>query len=133
MEEKAKTVSLSLSSPSFPPSEIHLLPCNIHYDGPESVSNYFRPSPSLSLSPSLSGGTGTGTELLSNFRGRRLVGRVVSLPEHTAGVVMEVVNKETIRTHQSFSHFTVWEHDIQPDTRVIQDALDWIDIADAVS
>jgi hypothetical protein len=101
-------------------SDVHLLPCNIHYDGPAPVESYFHPK------------HGQNGELVANFRGRKLVGEVVDLPEKTKGSVIEIASKDNVVMHTSFRQIHVWEHDLKPDPRLIAESFDWLDIADAV-
>jgi hypothetical protein len=103
-------------------SEVHLLPCNIHYDGPAPVESYFHPKES---SPK--------GEFTANFRGRKLVGEVVELPANTEGAILEVLNKESVSIHTSFHQIHIWDHDLKPDARLLQESFDWFEIADAVS
>jgi hypothetical protein len=102
-------------------SEVHLLPCNIHYDGPAPVESYFHPKQSSSA------------ELTANFRGRRLVGEIVELPSNIEGTILEVISKDNVVVHSSFNQIHLWDHDLKPDARLIGESFDWFELADAVS
>lgn len=103
-------------------SEVNLLPCNIKYDGPAPVESYF-----IQIKDPLT------NELTSNFRGRKLIGKEIELPEDINGYVLESFNKNNINIHSNFKKLTIWEHDIKPDTQIILNSIDWFDIADIVS
>lgn len=59
--------------------EVHLLPCAVKYDGPSSVSDYFKPK-----------STRLEVEGLSvkeaHFRGRKLQGATISIPDGYSGI-----------------------------------------------
>ena len=103
-------------------SKVHLLPCTINYNGPAPIDCYFIPEESLETK-----------EITSNFRGRKLVGKEVKLPEERHGYILESFNKNKITINSTFQSITVWEHDIQPDTQLLLQSLNWFDIADIVS
>lgn len=107
-------------------SEVQLLPCTINYNGPAPIESYFIKESSLINEEK-------EEELISNFRGRKLIGKVVKLPENINGYVLESFNKSNINIHSKFNEIIVWEHDIQPDTQLVQNSIDWFDIADIVS
>jgi hypothetical protein len=102
-------------------SEVHFLPCNIYYDGPAPVESYFHPKHDQK------------GKLISNFRGRKLVGEVVDLPVNAEGAIVEMMSKDHIVMHTSFRQIHLWEHDFPPDPQLIAESLDWLDITDAVS
>lgn len=102
-------------------SVVHYLPCNIHYDGPAPVESYFHP-------------VSTNNETLTaNFRGRKLVGEKVIFPPQIEGSVIEVVHKDNVIIHTTFTEVHIWEHDLKPDSHFLQESFDWLEIADAVS
>ncbi|EXC24752.1 hypothetical protein L484_018466 [Morus notabilis] len=100
--------------------KIHLLPCSIKFDGPCSVSHYFRPKP-----------TEMEVEGLrvdeAHFRGRKLQGTTISLPEAYSGLVlgkkglgkrkasnMSEGNKNCWEMNAKFRNITYWKHDSLP-------------------
>ena len=60
------------------PEEVHHLPCKIKFTGPARVSTFFV----------VSHASATGSEARCTFRGRRLVGARVPMPDGTRGFVL---------------------------------------------
>ncbi|KAF3450039.1 hypothetical protein FNV43_RR06118 [Rhamnella rubrinervis] len=100
--------------------QVHLLPCVIKYDGPCSVSDYFKPK-----------STGMEVEGLrleeAHFRGRKLEGATVSIPEGYCGFVVgkKVLGKRKAadiseensncwEMNAIFRDITYWNHDSLP-------------------
>ncbi|KAL5577601.1 hypothetical protein UlMin_019300 [Ulmus minor] len=100
--------------------QVHLLPCSIKYDGPCSVSHYFKPK-----------STGMEVEGLSvdeaQFRGRKLQGTTISLPEGYSGFVlgkkgrgkrkaskMSEEDSNCWEMNAKFKNMTYWKHDSLP-------------------
>ncbi len=92
-------------------AEAHLLPCEVQYSGPAPVSAYFKPSPLPDQ----------GTHGAA-FRGRKLLGRTVALPEGYTGTVLQDTNTASIADGEerkwlqkgTFNSLTYWNHDDQP-------------------
>ncbi|KAJ1425495.1 ribonuclease H2, subunit C [Ochromonadaceae sp. CCMP2298] len=64
-------------------SSLHLLPCDIDYDGPAPVNSFFQ----MQVSERGARGKARGAvELVGAFRGRELVGAQMSLPQANASV-----------------------------------------------
>lgn len=107
-------------------STVHYLPCTIDHNGPVPVNSFFQ------IKKQKNG------ELKSAFRGRELIGKEIELPKGVIGV-NAVQNSHTDKTESSwecvgqFDKVTVWQHDIAPDLGVLQDCMDWFDIASNVS
>ncbi|XP_030511586.1 ribonuclease H2 subunit C isoform X2 [Rhodamnia argentea] len=117
----------------------HLLPCTIKYDGPCSVSQYFKPRP-----------TGMEADGLAvqeaYFRGRKLQGAAVPLPPGYSGFV---IGKKTIgetsgseisegnlnfwEMKAKFGSVTYWNHDCLPsqDDAFLR-SFHWISVAEAL-
>ncbi|KAB5571990.1 ribonuclease H2, subunit C [Coniochaeta sp. 2T2.1] len=71
-------LSVSSQEQPRPKTTAHLLPCRVHYDGPvEPAQSYWSPTEK-----------DDGTRV-SYFRGRKLHGKAVKLPEGYRGVVVE--------------------------------------------
>lgn len=106
-------------------STVHYLPCTIDHNGPVPVNSFFQIKKSKN------------NELKSAFRGRELVGKEIELPKGVIGV-NAVQNSHKDKTESSwdcvgqFEKITVWQHDVAPDLSVIQDCVDWFDIASNV-
>ncbi|KAK6150211.1 hypothetical protein DH2020_017736 [Rehmannia glutinosa] len=96
--------------------KVHQLPCCIKYDGPTSVSHYFKPKP-----------TGMEVDGLrveeAYFRGRKLHGTTVALPQGYSGFILgkKCPDKKTCtkdadhwETNATFQNVTVWNHDGMP-------------------
>lgn len=140
-EPTAAPTPLSSTQSDMP---IHYLPCNIDYDGPAPVSSYF-------IVKSSDNNDG---EVHASLRGRQLVGVAVQLPQNVHGVCA-ITSKSAAGQHLeqshlqqqqeqrrrglslepvgSFSSITMWQHDVKPDTGVLQDCFDWLSVAQAVS
>lgn len=109
-------------------SVIHLLPCNIHHDGPAPVKNYFQ-------TQHLDKGQSSNNKYsVANFRGRRIEGLTVSLPPSTVGCVVHTNRSDnSLEVHSTFNSFTVWDHDNAPSEEVIGKSMEYFDIANIVS
>ena len=109
-------------------SIVHLLPCNIHHDGPAPVKNYFQ-------TKHVTKKQNTNKEyLVSNFRGRRLEGLNVPLPPSTVGCIVHTNRTDkNLEVHSTFNSLTVWEHDHVPSEEVMNNSLDYFEIANIVS
>ncbi|XP_015880372.2 uncharacterized protein C12B10.15c [Ziziphus jujuba] len=100
--------------------EVHLLPCAVKYDGPSSVSDYFKPK-----------STRLEVEGLSvkeaHFRGRKLQGATISIPDGYSGFVVGKKNlgkqKDANSSEENlncwemnakFKNITYWNHDNLP-------------------
>ena len=107
-------------------STVHYLPCTIDYNGPVPVNSFLQIKKLKN------------NELKSAFRGRELVGKEIELHKGVIGV-NAVQNSHIDKTESSwecvgqFEKIIVWQHDIAPDLSVIQDCVDWFDIANNVS
>ncbi|OJJ30653.1 hypothetical protein ASPWEDRAFT_32816 [Aspergillus wentii DTO 134E9] len=128
----------------------NILPCRIHYDGPvESLERHWTPK-----SDEKDGDVHT-----SHFRGRRLRGRRVAIPEGYKGIiatptecllpssqknndlstddVVEVEPEEPVKILEqqaSFDDFVVWGHEVAPaaDDRFVKGVEEWIKLAEAI-
>ena len=112
---------------------IHLLPCKIHHDGQARVSEYFNPQQV--------DGEGINAKFEASYRGRRLAGKKVNLPEGVTGIVLRQQTGASIGNQQCqsnnfavadevFDHFFYWNHDIEPsETDHVPKTLQWFDIA----
>ncbi|KAK3037079.1 hypothetical protein RJ639_029921, partial [Escallonia herrerae] len=100
--------------------QVHQLPCCIKYDGPCSVSQYFKPKP-------------TGIEIdglnvkEAHFRGRKLQGTTIPLPQGFSGYVIGKRNSDGKKSFDlpegnpnhwqmkaKFQDITLWNHDSLP-------------------
>ena len=109
-------------------SVLHLLPCNIHHDGPAPVTTYFHVKHVTKTE------TSDKEYYISNFRGRRLEGVNIQLPNNTVGYIVHANRSQnSLEVHSSFDSFTVWEHDHVPPEDVLDKSLEYFDIADIVS
>ncbi|KAG1365085.1 ribonuclease H2 subunit C [Cocos nucifera] len=121
---------------------VHLLPCSIKHDGPCPVSHYFKPKKTDVVVD------GSSVEE-AYFRGRKLQGITVPLPEGYRGYVLE--NKKSRKgkgletsegegefgrwvSRAEFRNLTYWNHDIVPssDDPLVR-SFHWFSVADAVS
>ncbi|XP_071703447.1 uncharacterized protein [Rutidosis leptorrhynchoides] len=119
--------------------EIHQVPCCIKYTGPSPVSHYFKPK-----------STGIEVDGLNvkeaYFRGRKLQGTTVSLPDGYSGFVIGKkpsakrkaldANAEMAaswETSAKFQNITLWNHDNLPSKEdTFLRAFHWFDVAKAL-
>ncbi|KAG5516097.1 hypothetical protein RHGRI_036965 [Rhododendron griersonianum] len=120
--------------------QVHQLPCCIKYDGPSSVSHYFKPK-----------STGIEVDGLkmeeAYFRGRKLQGTTVHLPQGYSGFVIgkkglgkrkasdqseEISNSWEMKA--KFQSITFWNHDSLPsqDDAFVR-SFHWLTVTKAVS
>ncbi|KAK8650315.1 hypothetical protein V6N13_139960 [Hibiscus sabdariffa] len=109
---KEETINLS--------GQIHHLPCCIKFNGPCSVSQYFKPK--------LKGMEIDGLAVEeAHFRGRKLQGTTISLPNGYSGYVLAKKisgkrkscdasegNSDNWETKANFDKLTYWNHDSPP-------------------
>ncbi|KAK6933893.1 Ribonuclease H2, subunit C [Dillenia turbinata] len=118
--ESQGTINLCSSAPVDLTNEVHQLPCCIKYSGPSAISHYFKPRPA-----------GIEIEGLAveeaYFRGRKLQGTTVMLPEGFCGYVlgrkvshkrkasqMSEGNSNCWEPTARFQNITCWNHDSLP-------------------
>ncbi|KAL5731460.1 hypothetical protein ACHQM5_004185 [Ranunculus cassubicifolius] len=119
--------------------KIHQLPCCIKYNGPCAVSQYFKPK-----------NTGVEVDGLSveeaSFRGRKLQGTKISLPDGYSGFVLgkkslgkrkaanmseENINEWEMRA--KFQNINYWNHDNLPShSDSFFRCLQWLPVANAL-
>jgi hypothetical protein len=105
---------------------IHLLPCNIEFDGTAPVNSYFQIS------------EGKRDQMLAHFRGRELVGRKLKLPDGVIGLnAVQDTRKQSDNINWeitgNFDEINVWQHDVAMDLTQINESLEWFELADSVS
>ncbi|KAM7500364.1 hypothetical protein LguiA_024778 [Lonicera macranthoides] len=119
--------------------QIHQLPCCIKYDGPCSVSHYFKPK-----------STGVEVDGLSmkeaHFRGRKLQGTTIPLPQGYSGFVIGKKSSDKRKAsdmseekpnnwemNAKFKDITYWNHDSLPsqDDAFLR-SFHWFTIAEAL-
>jgi hypothetical protein len=124
-------MDIQLAPTPAPSDSLHLLPCGINHDGRAKVSSYFHVST---------------TELgsVASFRGRKLTGAQIRVPDTYHGVVYRETSRPTEdvdgdgderywRPVAGFNHFTLFDHDYAPaDTDPFRRIVDWIALAEAV-
>ncbi|XP_038893586.1 uncharacterized protein C12B10.15c [Benincasa hispida] len=129
---ESDSVALDLSG------KVHQLPCAIKFDGPCSVSQYFKPK-----------STGIEFDGLSveeaYFRGRKLQGATISLPEGYSGYVLgkkslgkrkaseQDQNSSPWQVKAKFANITYWNHDTLPSQDdTFQRSFHWLTVAQAL-
>ncbi|XAR56164.1 hypothetical protein NMG60_11036525 [Bertholletia excelsa] len=119
--------------------QVHQLPCCIKYDGPCSVSDYFKPK-----------STGIEVDGLNveeaYFRGRKLQGTTIHLPQDYSGFILGKKNvykgkasdqseadSNCWKVNARFQSITFWNHDSLPsqDDACLR-SLHWLTIAKAL-
>jgi hypothetical protein len=121
LEIQVDTKSLKKES-----SVMHLLPCNIEFDGTAPVSSYFQIS------------EGKREQMIAHFRGRELVGRKLKLPDGVIGLnAVQDTRKQSDNINWeitgNFDEVNVWQHDIAMDLTQINESLEWFELAESVS
>ncbi|XP_068656299.1 uncharacterized protein [Aristolochia californica] len=122
-------------------SQIHNLPCCIRRDGKCEVSDYFKPQNT--------GVVVEGLEVVeASFRGRKLRGTTVQVPDGYRGLVLERrknmgkrksvevcdENSSCWEASAKFEKITFWNHDSFPSqTDAFMRFFHWFPVADAVS
>ncbi|KAF3322502.1 ribonuclease H2 subunit C isoform X2 [Carex littledalei] len=118
---------------------VHLLPCSVKHNGPSPVSDYFKPRK-----------TDVEVEGMNVqeafFRGRRLHGTTVPIPDGYSGYVLEkpqVGKRKKLQNSDGesncwqsrgqFGNITYWNHDNMPssDDAVLR-SFHWFPISDAL-
>ncbi|XP_037531724.1 ribonuclease H2 subunit C [Nematolebias whitei] len=108
---------------------VHLLPCEIEYNGVAQVSQYFTATTK-----------DRNQEKTVSFRGRGLKGQEISCPQGYTGLVLKEVNKtgsdqedRTVRISALFNKLTYWNLETPPtsDDTVVM-AMDWPEVAEAI-
>ncbi|KAI3664885.1 hypothetical protein L6452_43496 [Arctium lappa] len=118
--------------------QVHQLPCCIKYNGPSPVSHYFKPK-----------STGIEVDGLNvkeaYFRGRKLQGTTVPLPDDYSGFVIgrkssakrkacnNVTTTASWQMNAKFQNITLWNHDNLPSKEDgFLRAFHWFDVAKAL-
>ncbi|KAJ3588162.1 hypothetical protein NHX12_011756 [Muraenolepis orangiensis] len=108
---------------------VHLMPCEIEYNGPAQVSQY--------LTSTIKD---RKQEKTVSFRGRGLRGAELSCPQGYTGLVLKDVNPNasdqedrTVKVSSTFDKLTYWNLETPPnsdDTLVM--SMDWPELAEAI-
>nr|CAB3448967.1 unnamed protein product [Digitaria exilis] len=130
------TATVDLSPAAANLGGAHLLPCVIRQNGGAPVSDYFKPR-----------STGVEVEGVkveeAFFRGRKLQGATLALPDGYRGYVLEKKSgeKDTQNSDGEFSSFvsrgeiqsiTYWNHDVTPSAEdSIPRCFHWLTVANA--
>ncbi|KAJ5476178.1 Ribonuclease H2subunit C [Penicillium sp. IBT 31633x] len=144
----SKANSQSAKSDSAPKCTPNIIPCRIHHDGPvDSLERYWTPVTDAK--------DNTKT---SHFRGRKLRGRRVALPDGYQGVVASPTDRvvppsrqvdgdgvedaeaepeepvKILETQSTFDDFVVFGHEALPaaDDMFVKGVEEWIQFADAM-
>ncbi|XP_022142418.1 ribonuclease H2 subunit C [Momordica charantia] len=116
--------------------KVHQLPCTVKLDGPCSVSHYFKPK-----------FTGIEVDGLSveeaYFRGRKLQGATISLPEGYSGFVLgrkdlgkrkaSEQSQDSWEVKAKFGNITYWNHSTLPSQDdMFRRSFHWLTVAQAL-
>lgn len=121
--------------------KVHQLPCCIKYNGQCCVSDYFKPK--------ITGVVVDELELKeASFRGKRLAGTTLPIPENYRGFVLEKKNSkremvstkgsekaglDTWNATASFQNITYWNHDTIPsESDTFNCCFHWFAVANAI-
>uniref|UniRef100_A0ACD5Z9R6 Uncharacterized protein n=1 Tax=Avena sativa TaxID=4498 RepID=A0ACD5Z9R6_AVESA len=138
MEQAATPAAgVDLSPAATDLGRVHLLPCGIRQNSAAAVSDYFKPRD-------------TGVEVdgvrveEAFFRGRKLQGATVALPDGYRGYVLEKKNGEkdtkgmdgevsNFVSRAEFQNITYWNHDTMPSAEdPLSRCFHWLTIANAM-
>lgn len=105
---------------------VHLMPCNIDYNGPAEVGRYFNSC--IKTDKGASKGS---------FRGRCILGKTVSMPSGYKGVITNEKNaifsdaqSRKLEVTKSFDKMTYWNLETRPSQNdAIMNAFDWASVA----
>lgn len=101
-------ISISQDSPCTERETVHLLPCHIKYSGPAPVAEFFQSSTTQTNETRPKAPEESNPEPVvceAYFRGRKLVGTQISLPENYVGTVFDSSaqsNTRPVRTSHDF-------------------------------
>uniref|UniRef100_A0A1D1Y2V9 Ribonuclease H2 subunit C n=1 Tax=Anthurium amnicola TaxID=1678845 RepID=A0A1D1Y2V9_9ARAE len=125
------------SFPSDLTGQVHLLPCCVKHDGPGPVSHYFKPKQTGIMSDGLSVEE-------AFFRGRKLQGATIPLPDGYCGYVLSKEgnlgiggdlegNPDRWVSRAEFRSMTYWNHDSLPsqDDPLVR-CFHWFSVANAL-
>ncbi|XP_027333374.1 uncharacterized protein C12B10.15c [Abrus precatorius] len=113
---------------------VHQLPCCVKFDGPASVSHYFKPKPSANFDEAF-------PLQEAHFRGRLLQGTTLNLPHNYSGFVLgkntsppaSHENSHSWETKATFHDITYWNHDYVPSHNDdLFRAFHWLTVANAL-
>ena len=105
--------------------EAHFLPCTIeNFDSKAPVSDFFHYNKENSINPN-------NKDLYkSHFHGRALIGKEIQLPNNLNGFLYKKGNDSgTVDVESCFDKVMLWEHDIAPDSRKLEDMLHWFEMS----
>jgi ribonuclease H2 subunit C len=165
-------LAIKQKSPSPSAVTANLLPCRIHHDGSITLSDrHWAPSQPTTTTPPASSDTKSvekeeessisnsneSSKLIAHFRGRRLLGREVSVPEGYTGALIRTSKEEMPKAPRaadeddedgedertfvaeqeaSFEKIVLWRHEEEAeglDDRYIRSVEEWIGFAETVS
>ncbi|KAG0499495.1 hypothetical protein HPP92_003756 [Vanilla planifolia] len=115
-------------------NRVHLLPCVVKHDGPCPISHYFKPRKSDLVCD------GLAVEE-AFFRGRKLQGVTVSIPEGYRGYVLAKkkltggsdMEANSWVSNAEFQNITYWNHDGLPSKQdPLTRCFQWFAVADAL-
>lgn len=133
---------LAILDTIFDQCAVNLIPCRIQHTGPTKITKrYWTPSP---ISPQ---------ETAAYFRGRRLKGTIVKLPDTMQGIILRKSDKTILEPRtaiaeesneveqrtpvvekiSTFASMTFYGHDMSPtDDNMINSITEWLDLAEAI-
>ncbi|KAL6629107.1 hypothetical protein ACP70R_028872 [Stipagrostis hirtigluma subsp. patula] len=124
------TATVDLSPAAADLGGVHLLPCGIRQNGAAPVSDYFKPR-----------STGVEVEGVrveeAFFRGRKLQGATLALPDGYRGYVLEKKSADAevsnFVSRAEFQNITYWNHDTTPSAEdPLPRCFHWLTVADAM-
>ncbi|KAL0477061.1 RNASEH2C [Acrasis kona] len=124
MHYKMVEVELKHDEESRKSTVVHKMPCKIKYNGQADTETYLKISPQ----------EGDDKTLCSSFRGRPILGNILSFDENTTGFVIDTSDDSSWTTLESFDKITNWSLDRNPNIEeVIRGTLqDWLPISAAL-
>ncbi len=105
---------------------IEILPFEVNYNGPAPIKSYFQVEQQSN-----------SADFVSHFRGRKLVGKEITLPENVTAVHAVIGEKTSssegkLELQNHYRSIRIWQHDHAPETNQLHECLNWMEIAQAV-
>jgi hypothetical protein len=104
-------------------SVLNYLPCDIKFEGPTEVNSYFQITRDAK-----------DDSMRSHFRGRELRGKVITIPSTVEGlcITCSSISSKQWEVSGHFDRLNLWQHDVLPETAVLEDYMDWFEVSNSV-
>ncbi|GBG34632.1 Ribonuclease H2 subunit C [Hondaea fermentalgiana] len=141
MGDLAELGGLESAQRGLRPVQVMHLPCKIHHDGAADVEAYFRPTETDKKSGTIVDEKGDMAQIReATFRGRKLLGAELTLPEKTQGFVLEKEDgtapgePEHWECQAVFDRIVYWNFDRVPsEVDETRRWADWLEVSRAIN